>query len=50
MSQPMSENEIVFREGPIEGVIFRPLAPHNDHRGWLIELYREDEVPAHQRR
>ena len=49
MSQPMSENEIVFHEGPIEGVIFRPLAPHNDHRGWLIELYREDEVPAHQR-
>jgi dTDP-4-dehydrorhamnose 3,5-epimerase len=35
-----------FSDGPIDGVVFRPLSPHQDHRGWLIELYREDELPA----
>ena len=44
----MSEERVAFREGPIDGVTFRPLAPHKDHRGWLIELYREDELPAGQ--
>jgi dTDP-4-dehydrorhamnose 3,5-epimerase len=48
MSQQMSEENLVFRDGPIDGVIFRPLAPHADHRGWLIELYREDELTAGQ--
>lgn len=33
-----------FIEGPIDGVIFSPLKPHRDQRGWLIELYREDEL------
>ncbi len=36
----------VFSDGPIDGVTFRPLAAHADHRGWLVELYREDELPA----
>lgn len=49
MSQRTSEEGIVFRDGPIDGVTFKPLAPHKDHRGWLIELYREDELPADQR-
>ena len=35
-----------FVDGPIEGVIFRPLKLHTDQRGWLAELYREDELPA----
>jgi len=39
---------IVFLEGPIDGVVFRPLSPYNDHRGWLTEVYREDELPAEQ--
>lgn len=34
-----------FVEGPIEGVVFRPLALRADHRGWLVELYRSDELP-----
>ena len=34
-----------FTDGPINGVILKPLSPHTDHRGWLIELYREDELP-----
>jgi dTDP-4-dehydrorhamnose 3,5-epimerase len=48
MSQQMPQEKIAFREGPIDGATFRPLAPHKDHRGWLIELYREDELPADQ--
>ncbi len=46
MSEQTPHERIAFRQGPIEGVIFRPLAPHRDHRGWLIELYREDELAA----
>lgn len=33
-----------FREGPIDGVIVRPLKRFEDARGWLIEIYREDEL------
>lgn len=36
-----------FREGPIDGVVFRRLTRNADQRGWLIELYREDESPTH---
>jgi len=36
----------MFREGPIEGVIVRPLVRFADARGWLIEFFREDELPA----
>lgn len=35
-----------FTDGPIEGVVFRALGRHVDARGWLIELFREDELPA----
>ena len=30
---------------PIAGVIVKPLAKHADPRGWLLELFREDELP-----
>ena len=33
-----------FRPGPIEGVIWRPLKKFHDHRGWLCELFRHDEL------
>ena len=36
----------MFREGPIAGVSVKPLRCFSDARGWLIELYREDELPA----
>jgi dTDP-4-dehydrorhamnose 3,5-epimerase len=29
----------------IEGVFIKPLKRYTDHRGWLTELYREDELP-----
>lgn len=28
----------------IADVVFKPLARHTDSRGWLVELYREDEL------
>lgn len=39
----------MYKEGPIDGVEFRSLKQFTDTRGWLIELYREDELdePSH---
>ena len=34
-----------FKEGNIEGVVLREMAVHIDKRGWLTELFREDELP-----
>ena len=33
-----------FTDGTIHDVIVRDLARYSDHRGWLIELYRHDEL------
>ena len=30
---------------PIDGVIIRQLTRHEDARGWLVELFRHDELP-----
>jgi dTDP-4-dehydrorhamnose 3,5-epimerase len=35
-----------FLEGPIDGVIWKPLSKYLDARGWLCELFRHDDVPA----
>jgi dTDP-4-dehydrorhamnose 3,5-epimerase len=37
-----------FLDGDIDGVVFRSLSPYRDQRGWLAELYREDDLPAAQ--
>jgi dTDP-4-dehydrorhamnose 3,5-epimerase len=34
-----------FELGPIEGVIVRDLKKYVDDRGWLCELFRQDEIP-----
>lgn len=34
----------MFRTGPIEGVVFKPLKRYRDPRGWLVELFRNDEL------
>ncbi|HMP03640.1 MAG TPA: dTDP-4-dehydrorhamnose 3,5-epimerase family protein [Gemmatales bacterium] len=34
-----------FIPGPIADVIWKPLAKFHDPRGWLCELYRQDELP-----
>ena len=33
-----------FRDGTIHDVVVRPIKIHADHRGWLAELFRGDEV------
>jgi len=39
----------MYKEGPIDGVVLRTLKQFADARGWLTELYREDELdePSH---
>jgi dTDP-4-dehydrorhamnose 3,5-epimerase len=37
-----------FCDGPIDGVVVRTLSAYADRRGWLVELYREDELPVEQ--
>lgn len=34
----------MFTEGNIEGIIIRQLSRYTDNRGWLIELFRHDEL------
>jgi dTDP-4-dehydrorhamnose 3,5-epimerase len=31
-------------DGDIDGVVMRPLTVFNDERGWLVELFRQDEL------
>jgi dTDP-4-dehydrorhamnose 3,5-epimerase len=38
-----------YRDGAIQGVEVRPLRRFGDGRGWLIELFREDELSAGER-
>ncbi len=33
-----------FQEEKIDGVVCRTLQKHNDHRGWLTEVFRQDEL------
>ncbi len=40
----MSVKRTTFIDGPIDGVEFRPLTLHADARGWLVELFRADEM------
>ncbi|MDP8239765.1 MAG: dTDP-4-dehydrorhamnose 3,5-epimerase family protein [Candidatus Hatepunaea meridiana] len=40
----MKQEQFFYQEGPIDGVEVKPLLRFEDGRGWLIELYREDEV------
>ena len=36
---------MTFRDGPIDGIIWKPLTFYRDPRGWLCELFRHDELP-----
>ncbi len=35
-----------FQDGPIGGIIVRPLKQYTEPRGWLAEIYRDDEATA----
>ncbi|MFO0891365.1 MAG: dTDP-4-dehydrorhamnose 3,5-epimerase family protein [Isosphaeraceae bacterium] len=39
------DRECEFLDGEIEGVEIRPLKFFHDRRGWLVETFRQDEVP-----
>ncbi len=39
----------MFQDGTVEGVVFRPVPRQEDSRGWLIELFRDDELPEEHR-
>jgi dTDP-4-dehydrorhamnose 3,5-epimerase len=34
----------MFNEGHIQGVTFEPLKRFEDERGWLLEIFRQDEL------
>jgi len=36
----------MFRDGQIEDVVVRPLKVYEDGRGWLVEIFRQDETPV----
>jgi dTDP-4-dehydrorhamnose 3,5-epimerase len=39
-----AEGAVVFTKGYIDGVIVKNLTKHADERGWLMEVFREDEM------
>ena len=40
----MTDQLEMYSNGNIDGIIIRPLKVFNDSRGWLIELFRQDEL------
>lgn len=34
-----------WKDGDIDGLVFRAAVKHTDERGWLAEIFRSDEVP-----
>ena len=40
----MTESVQMYIDGEIDGVVMRPLKHFHDSRGWLVELFRQDEV------
>lgn len=45
----MNRDTITYQDGTIHDVIIRPLRRHTDHRGWLVELFRHDELDENVR-
>jgi len=44
VSDPKEKSVQPFEAGVIQGVQIRPLKKHRDDRGWLMELFRADEI------
>lgn len=40
---------MTFVDGEIEGVLMRPLKAFHDSRGWLVEIFRDDELAENLR-
>lgn len=43
MSKPTTQ-ESIFKSGKIQDVVIYPLKKYVDERGWLAELFRQDEI------
>ena len=41
---PEIDQKPEYVNGDIEGVVIRPLRQFNDNRGWLVEIFRHDEL------
>jgi|SRR5690554_3649078 dTDP-4-dehydrorhamnose 3,5-epimerase len=41
----MRLKKMKFKRGDIDGVIIQKLTVHNDERGFLVEIYRSDNLP-----
>jgi len=37
---------MVFKKGEIEGIIIEKLTKFSDERGFLVEAFRKDNLPA----
>ena len=37
---------MMWKQGDIDGLTFKPVVKHIDDRGWLAELFRSDEIPS----
>ena len=46
MQQKPASTAEPFGSGEINGVVVRDLRKFNDRRGWLVELFRQDELAA----
>lgn len=46
---PRRLTRAMFQDGPIEGVVLQVLKQFRDERGWLVELFRDDELGATNR-
>jgi dTDP-4-dehydrorhamnose 3,5-epimerase len=40
----MKDSRQTFIDGEIDGVVIQPLKFYHDPRGWLVELFRQDDV------
>ena len=46
MQQKQARMPEIFQTGDVHDAIIRPLNRLDDSRGWLIELFRSDDLPA----
>lgn len=46
MKKSRLASSVDWKDGDIDGCEFTPLSFHNDGRGWLVEIFRTDELNA----
>ena len=47
MSNTITTPDLTFTDGTIHDAVIKPLQQFSDERGWLVELFRDDELPSH---